>query len=80
MAQVPVAGATSITAGADGSFTWHSESSDASADLLRKACDKTGNYSYSPLYTLKRRAGLFKRWFREEDSEDQLTGDDQCVK
>ena len=78
MAQVPVAGAAGITAGADGGFGWYS---DTSADLFRKACDKAGNYSFTPLYTLKRQVGWFKRLFRaEEDPEDQLAGDDLCVR
>lgn len=77
VAQAPVTGIPGITASADAGIGWWS---DVQTDFFRKACDKAGNYSYTPLYTLKRRIGWIKRLFREgEDPEDQSvppSGDD----
>lgn len=67
-----------VTAGADGGVGWWS---DTQADLMRKACDKGGNYCYTPLYAMKRRTGLFARLFREDGTpETPPTGDDMCVR
>lgn len=72
--QVPVPAAPGISAGAEAGIGWWS---DTHADLLRKACDKAGNYAYTPLYTMKRRIGWAQRLFRQPEVE--VTGDDLCV-
>ncbi|KAG8215857.1 hypothetical protein J3R82DRAFT_7812 [Butyriboletus roseoflavus] len=74
VARVPVAGVAGVTAGADGGIGWWS---DTQADLMRKACDKAGNYCYTPLYMMKRRTGWLSRLFREDETpETPPTGDD----
>ena len=75
VAQVPVPAAPGISAGAEGGIGWWS---DSQADLLRKACDKSGKYCYTPLYTMKRRIGWTQRLFRQKGVE--VSGDDLCVK
>lgn len=74
VAQVPVPPAAGISAGGEGSLGWWS---DTQADLLRKACDKSGKYCYTPLYTMKRRIGWAQRLFRQ--NEALPSGDDLCV-
>ncbi|KAN0078342.1 hypothetical protein V8E55_010399 [Tylopilus felleus] len=79
--QVPLPAALGVSAGAEGSLGWWS---DTQADLLRKACDKAGNYCYTPLYSLKRRNPWYEnfksvlRAFRdgEEDPSKMPTEDD----
>lgn len=71
VAQVPVPPAPGISAGAEGGIGWWS---DCQADLLRKACDKSGKYCYTPLYTMKRRIGWAQRLFRQKEVE--VSGDD----
>lgn len=82
--QVPLPAALGVSAGAEGSLGWWS---DTQADLLRKACDKAGNYCYTPLYSLKRRNPWYEnfksvlRAFRdgEEDPSKMPTEDDLYV-
>ncbi|KAG9312681.1 hypothetical protein JVU11DRAFT_7098 [Chiua virens] len=66
VAQLPVAAAAGATVGASTGLAWWS---DVQADLLRKASDKSGEFSYTPLYTLKRKMGWFKRAFRDSDED-----------
>jgi hypothetical protein len=74
VAQVPVPPAAGVSAGGEGSLGWWS---DTQADLFRKACDKSGKYCYTPLYTMKRRIGWVQRLFRQ--NETTPSGDDLCV-
>ncbi|KAH0835710.1 hypothetical protein J3R83DRAFT_9531 [Lanmaoa asiatica] len=74
VAQAPVAGMAGITAGADGGFAWWS---DTQADLFRKACDKAGNYCYTPLYMMKRRIGWVQRLFREDETNEVKQSGDE---
>ncbi|KAF8452225.1 hypothetical protein L210DRAFT_3517746 [Boletus edulis BED1] len=67
--QVPVAAAAGVTAGAEAGLGWWA---DTHADLLRKACDKAGNYCYTPLYTMKRRIGWAQRLFRQDEEEPAI--------
>jgi hypothetical protein len=71
VAQVPVPPAAGVSAGGEGSLGWWS---DTQADLFRKACDKSGKYCYTPLYTMKRRIGWVQRLFRQ--NETTPSGDD----
>ncbi|KAF8556659.1 hypothetical protein OG21DRAFT_1520942 [Imleria badia] len=65
----PVAATPGTPAGAEAGIGWWSDT-----DLLRKACDKDGNYCYTPLYTMKRpRVGWVQRLYREKEVE--VTGD-----
>ena len=70
--------APGISAGAEGGIGWWS---DAQADLLRKACDKSGKYCYTPLYTMKRRIRFRDKAMRLfRDKQVEPSGDDLCVK
>ncbi|KAH0831047.1 hypothetical protein J3R83DRAFT_13556 [Lanmaoa asiatica] len=71
VAQAPVAGVAGVTAAANGGFTW---SVDAQTGLIRKACDQTGNYSFTPLYSLRRPIKRFRRFIRDTIRPDP-TGD-----
>ncbi|KAF8549236.1 hypothetical protein OG21DRAFT_1470252 [Imleria badia] len=62
VAQVPVAGVAGITAGASGGFTWWT---DAQTGIHRQACSETGNYTFTPLYSLRRPIKRVRRWIRD---------------
>jgi len=74
VAQVPMAGVQGVTVGAASGFDWWS---DIQADLSRKACDKAGNYCYTPLFTMKRRIGLLQRLFREDGTPEPAPSGDK---
>jgi len=65
------AGIPGVTAGGNGGASWWS---NTQSDLLRKACDPEGKYSYTPLYTMKRKIGWLQRVFREGEEDKALTG------
>ncbi|KAG2346098.1 hypothetical protein BDR05DRAFT_878756 [Suillus weaverae] len=75
-ASAPIPAAVGLTAGGTASMDWWT---DAQAAFIRKAVDKTGQYRYTPLYTLKHRPNNWaQRLFRgeqEEETEDHLWPD-----
>ena len=75
VAQVPVAGVAGLTAGGGSGFTWWA---DAQTGIHRKACDETGNYTFTPLFSLKRQIKRNRRWIRDTIRPDP-TGDDLSV-
>jgi len=72
VAQEPTAGVAIHTAGANQSLSWWV---DHQSGFLRKACDKTGNYKFTPLYSLKRPMRRFKRFFRDADRPEPSGND-----
>ncbi|KIJ67358.1 hypothetical protein HYDPIDRAFT_180293 [Hydnomerulius pinastri MD-312] len=71
MAAAPVAAAAGITAGGEIGFGWWT---DVQSTMFRKACDKDGEYRFTPLYALKRRREGLPRLFRDK-LEAELEGD-----
>jgi len=72
VAQGPVTGIAGITAGGGGGFTWWA---DAQTGIHRKACDETGNYTFTPLFSLKRQIKRNRRWIRDT-IRPEPTGDE----
>ncbi|KAG1782203.1 hypothetical protein EV702DRAFT_1041898 [Suillus placidus] len=75
-ASAPIPAAVGLTAGGTASMDWWT---DAQSAFVRKAVDNTGQYRYTPLYTLKhRQSNWAQRLFRgeqEEETEDHLWPD-----
>ena len=51
------------TASANSGFGWWA---NVHTGVLRKACDRTGGYVFTPLYALRRPLGRLRRIFRDE--------------
>lgn len=75
VAQAPITGVAGVTAGASGGFSWWV---DAQTGLLRKACDQTGKYAFTPLYSLRRPIKRLSRFFRDK-IRPEPSGDDLSV-
>ncbi|KAF8128944.1 hypothetical protein EV363DRAFT_1451425 [Boletus edulis] len=62
ISQTPIATAGVENASGNGGFTWWV---DAPNGILRKASDQTGNFPFTPLYSLRRPIKRNRRFFRD---------------
>ncbi|KAH7925720.1 hypothetical protein BV22DRAFT_1064371 [Leucogyrophana mollusca] len=75
VANGPIPSAPGVTAGGELGLDWWT---DTQASFVRKACSKNGEYSFTPLYALKRKLPTIRRLFRDSPIPPP-SGDDYWV-